>query len=1482
MASLEEYLRGAPVSGRQGSEYEKLVKSLQTYGSTANTAQALGVSPESTNPALGVLDFLLSPDKGILTKPARGIRRGIFTLLGEPTADTSGFGNFRGLKVQKDDSILEKAGKLAGAFTLDVATDPLSYLGAPTSVGRAGVAKIASNLGEQSLDALAAASKIDRGKLVDVLAERSRVGQAAKLQAETGLEDDTVSTLASNLFAKNKETYAKRELGNIMAESLYTRGRRGLVADLASVAKLAGADDELAVRSARKVFSELPDELRGGLRFLNPVTGKSYARLAPSGSTGILESIGLGSVADVGNRARFFTARNVGAGATKYLSGQAGPILQGAKRGAKGQTQLPEPSLGRPTILDWSTFGKEVTKRDQVLWNLQQEFMSPLYIALKAGETIGKDLGEDSKQVYNDLLFQGLTSRTVRPPAGVSDRVVLEAQQQAGDIRATLNKLLAEMNDAGFEIGDLSPDFFPMMFTPEAARAFKQTARSGRVSTGYTGAGGRKFGFRTIDDPDEGDEFGFLIEGFDDVYAANPKTASKIIADRLEAQGYKGFTEESFITDPIAAMTSYVNVMTQKLSTKRFADSLAESGLLIKDVPVSVQRLHERAISTLGSTLRTLRPQAKENIDKAVEQAKEQLQKQAGGATKVAARLREETTKAKEQYRIARQNELDAEDVVREAQADLDRIRGELQNATPDVVAKRAAELEAAVVRQTEAANASRAATVASRASRDNYNNLVVGAEMNQIDSIRIVADSYVAARTAVKQAQASGAAPEVIEQAVAAEARAKELLDRVLTDNKNLTGAAKEYADNLRVVSEKLTRAELDAATILSAEDKIRQFIEVVSNPNNDPAVVDAMFTDMTDTYILIRSKITKEQLDALSPQQRSVYDATEPKKLGESAAKRLKEQGAEGITGESVIGFTLEDLVRSSKDRSEFGQSLSLDLGNPNAALHPLGGAFEDMYAPLEIKQSLDQLYDMTRRPTEWQRKIEDYLDPALLLWRLQVTQLRGPGYTMLNLSGGTFNNMIGGVTLANSFGSARTIKNFIQAERQIRKEFPEVPDIASYEKVQQRLEELLGKEEFEKFAAFMVRGGADTTSTIEQIRQATMLGTQVSERALTRRGSRALVPNEPPTTKAGVAGRRVVDFMLTNRVSGFFNDVNQTTEMYLRYAAFRQGFDNFKNYDAAMDLSMALHFNYADLSQAEKWVRRVVPFYTWMRNNLPLQVRTMFLQPSKITKFLYAREELENAFGEDENWLKMMLPEYAQISGGFAVNVGGNRLFFVDRLPYQDLNTMFQVSANPFRTRNIAGAIGPAGGLYGAIAGVDTGTGRAFDPAGTPAPLWARPLAPFLPKDAEGEPLIPEALNAIVSEAVPLLGTVERAAGTVLPEGIAPTTQTDRRLSSFLNLIGAGGAAGQSVGTLTPRVARGELRRRQIALSNQLISAAEQMNVDLDWVREQLRAGATPEQVFAAIQTGYGQRAAGSAEPSSLDVEKQQAIERLIAGM
>jgi hypothetical protein len=97
-------------------------------------------------------------------------------------------------------------------------------------------------------------------------------------------------------------------------------------------------------------------------------------------------------------------------------------------------------------------------------------------------------------------------------------------------------------------------------------------------------------------------------------------------------------------------------------------------------------------------------------------------------------------------------------------------------------------------------------------------------------------------------------------------------------------------------------------------------------------------------------------------------------------------------------------------------------------------------------------------------------------------------------------------------------------------------------------------------------------------------------------------------------------------------------------------RRGMDSAR----AGQLTRAIHFDYTDLTRAEQAIKNVVPFYTFMRKNLPYQVRMMFEQPNKVLPTLHAI----GATDPNAEWR----PEY--LASGAALPLGpevdGNQRF------------------------------------------------------------------------------------------------------------------------------------------------------------------------------------------------------------------------------
>lgn len=103
-----------------------------------------------------------------------------------------------------------------------------------------------------------------------------------------------------------------------------------------------------------------------------------------------------------------------------------------------------------------------------------------------------------------------------------------------------------------------------------------------------------------------------------------------------------------------------------------------------------------------------------------------------------------------------------------------------------------------------------------------------------------------------------------------------------------------------------------------------------------------------------------------------------------------------------------------------------------------------------------------------------------------------------------------------------------------------------------------------------------------------------------------------------------------------------------------------------------------DYGDLTEFEsKVMKRVVPFYTWSRKNIPLQIEALFMSPGRIATIPKAQTALQRVLGTDsgyneygfENlpkWLKEMAP--IRLTGE---DDEGHTMFGVPALPFQDIS-------------------------------------------------------------------------------------------------------------------------------------------------------------------------------------------------------------------
>jgi hypothetical protein len=118
-----------------------------------------------------------------------------------------------------------------------------------------------------------------------------------------------------------------------------------------------------------------------------------------------------------------------------------------------------------------------------------------------------------------------------------------------------------------------------------------------------------------------------------------------------------------------------------------------------------------------------------------------------------------------------------------------------------------------------------------------------------------------------------------------------------------------------------------------------------------------------------------------------------------------------------------------------------------------------------------------------------------------------------------------------------------------------------------------------------------------------------------------------------------RAIPVFGSDNRYSRGIRSKNEQVEDLLRgshaYSVLRRG----GGVQDAIDSVARWHFNYRDISQFDRGVKRVVPFWVFTSRNLPLQLQVLATKPHLVNRYLgNVQRELEALTSEEE-----VMPDY-----------------------------------------------------------------------------------------------------------------------------------------------------------------------------------------------------------------------------------------------
>ena len=224
--------------------------------------------------------------------------------------------------------------------------------------------------------------------------------------------------------------------------------------------------------------------------------------------------------------------------------------------------------------------------------------------------------------------------------------------------------------------------------------------------------------------------------------------------------------------------------------------------------------------------------------------------------------------------------------------------------------------------------------------------------------------------------------------------------------------------------------------------------------------------------------------------------------------------------------------------------------------------------------------------------------------------------------------------------------------------------------------------------------------------------------------------------------------------------------------------------------------IHFNYSHVSEFDAKMRKLVPFWTYMSRNVPLQMQQMMLRPKTYLTY----EKFRKNFDEDSGQGFPLMPKYLKELGAFRLTPGVALApeFGPSQMQesLREFGSMKMLSnLNPL-LKNPAQALTGQNFFYGAP------YGKSYQQLGGTELSWLEPVLGMLGQTEQipgGGTAVPQQSADIVRDLIPPLAQINRLVGTT-PEREGRTTQA---LWNFLGFPGK---------QMTPEVMAAERRRQQ----------------------------------------------------------------------
>jgi hypothetical protein len=127
---------------------------------------------------------------------------------------------------------------------------------------------------------------------------------------------------------------------------------------------------------------------------------------------------------------------------------------------------------------------------------------------------------------------------------------------------------------------------------------------------------------------------------------------------------------------------------------------------------------------------------------------------------------------------------------------------------------------------------------------------------------------------------------------------------------------------------------------------------------------------------------------------------------------------------------------------------------------------------------------------------------------------------------------------------------------------------------------------------------------------------------------------------------AGSKMYQRLMNNKITRWNRRWGSAVEGTARLAMAVDGLRKGMTVDAVLDRVEKFHFNYNDISAFDRSAKRLIPFWTFMSRNLPLQIEQMWLRPRTYLQY----QSFVRNFAEENN---PYVPEYWLMQGAFTMD-------------------------------------------------------------------------------------------------------------------------------------------------------------------------------------------------------------------------------------